>query len=121
MTVDVLSDLPKSYELLKMDSQMGRYAGPDAGDTPLCFSFRSDSLRGIWDGIVSKTEQKGFEEFRGAFLVALGQYEPDFATGKTVEDAWNSFKNRCGWGLDMNYIPTDTFEVRVEDKYSLSG
>lgn len=123
MDSSVRQYLPANYELLRLNSQAKRIElGLGVADTPLCVAFRSDNLQGVWADIVSKTQQKGFEEFRGAFLVALGQWHPTATLDKSMEGAWKSLVSRW-WDLemDMNYIPVETFEVRVESQYSLSG
>ena len=66
--------LPTSYRLLRLNSGVNKVElGLKIGDTPLCVSFRSDSLEGVWADIVRKTKENGFEEFSDTFLVALGQ------------------------------------------------
>jgi hypothetical protein len=113
--------LPTSYRLLRLNSEAKKVElGLDIGDTPLCVSFRSDSLEGIWADIVSKTREKEFEEFSGTFLVALGQWHPTATINKSVEGAWKTFIDSY-WGLemDMNYIPTETFQVRMENEFRL--
>ncbi|KFY00902.1 hypothetical protein O988_03047 [Pseudogymnoascus sp. VKM F-3808] len=89
--------------------------GLDVGDTPLCVSFRSDSLEGPWADIMSKTQEKGFEEFAGAFLVALGQWHPTFTIGNSIEGAWSSLVSHWDREMDMSYIPTETFEWTLRD------
>lgn len=114
--------LPTSYELLRLNSQAQRVeAGLDVGDTPLCIAFGSENLQGTWDDIVDKTQLKGFEEFRGAFLVALGQWKPTATMADSLEGAWKPLLERWNHQMDMSYIPAETFEVRVESQYSLSG
>jgi hypothetical protein len=118
---NVRQHLPTSYRLLRLNSEAKKVElGIDIGDTPLCVSFRSDSLEGIWADIVSKTREKQFEEFSGAFLVALGQWHPTATINKSVEGAWKTLIDSY-WGLDMdmNYIPTETFQVRMENEFRL--
>ena len=114
--------LSATYKLLRLYSQAKRTElGLGVNDTPLCVGFQSDNLQGVWADIVSKTQQKGFEEFRGAFLVALGQWSPTFTLDKSLEGAWESLLRRWDMEMDMSYIPVETFEVRVESQYGLSG
>jgi hypothetical protein len=114
--------VPTSYELLRLNSQVKRIElGLDVRDTPSCFTFRSDNLQGIWADIVGKTQQDGFEEFRGAFLVALGQWHPTATLNKSMEGAWKSLTDRWDWEMDMDYIPAETLEVRMESQFGLSG
>ena len=114
--------IPTNYKLLRLNSEAKRVElGLDVGDTPLCFNFRSDNLDGIWAEIVSKTQQDGFEQFRGAFLVALGQWHPTATLNESVEGAWKSLTNQWDWEMDMDYIPADTLEVRMESQFGLSG
>jgi hypothetical protein len=77
-------------------------------------------LEGIWADIVSKTREKEFEEFSGTFLVALGQWHPTAIINKSVEGAWKTLVDSW-WGLemDMNDIPTETFQVRMENEFRL--
>jgi hypothetical protein len=113
--------LPSSYQLLRLNSQVKRIElGLDVGDTPSCVAFRSDSLEGTWADIMSKTQEKGFEEFAGAFLVALGQWHPTFTIGNSIEGAWSSLVSHWDREMDMNYIPTETFEVRMESQFRLT-
>jgi hypothetical protein len=123
---NVAQYLPVSYESLRLNSRAERIQlatdGLDAADTPLCVAFRSDdNLQGVWADIVSKTQQKGFEEFRDAFLVALGQWHPTATIDKSMEGAWKSLGREWDLEMDMNYIPVETVEVRVESQYGLSG
>lgn len=114
--------LPGNYNILRLNSQAKRIGlGLDVADTPLCVAFRSDNLQGVWADIVSKTQQKGFEEFRGAFLVAFGQWHPTVTLDKSMEGAWKSLVREWDLEMDMNYIPVETFEVRMESQYGLSG
>ncbi|KFY11344.1 hypothetical protein V491_07242, partial [Pseudogymnoascus sp. VKM F-3775] len=113
--------LPTSYRLLRLDSEVKKVElGLDIGDTPLCVSFRSDSLEGVWADIVSKTKENGFEEFSDTFLVALGQWHPTATINNSVEGAWTSLVDTW-WDLemDMNYIPTETFEL--DSRYGLDN
>jgi hypothetical protein len=113
---------PRSYELLRLESQAERLVlGRDVGDTPRCFRFCSDNLEGIWADIVSKTQQDGFEEFRGAFLVVLGKWHPTFTLNKSIEGAWKSLTNMWDWEINMDYVPADTLEVRMESQFGLNG
>ena len=48
--------------LLRLNSQVNKAElRLRVGDTPLCVSFRSDSLEGIWPDIVRKTKEKGLK------------------------------------------------------------
>ena len=110
-----------SYRILRLNSEAKKVElGLDICDTPMCVSFRSESLEGIWADIVSKTREKEFEEFSGTFLVALGQWHPTATINKSVEGAWKTLIDSY-WGLemDMNYIPTETFQVRMENEFRL--
>jgi hypothetical protein len=113
---------PTSYESLRLNSQAKRNElGLDVGDTPSCFTFQSDNLQDIWEDIVRKTQQDGFEEFRGAFLVAFGQWHPTVTWNKSMEGAWKSLTGKWDWEMDMDYIPAETLEVRMESQFGLSG
>jgi hypothetical protein len=119
---NVTQYMPGSYKSLRLNSQAERVElGRDVGDTPRCISFCSDNLEGIWADIVSKTQQDGFEEFRGAFLVALGQWHPTSTLNKSIEGAWKTLARRWDWEIDMDYVPADTLEVRMESQFGLSG
>ena len=114
--------LPANYELLQLNNQAKRTElGLDVADTPLCVVFRPDNLQAVWADILSKTQQKGFEDFRGAFLVALGQWQPGVTIDISLEGAWKSLLGRWDWEMDMSYIPAETFKVRVESQYGLRG
>jgi hypothetical protein len=120
---DIAQYLPTSYRLLRLDSEAARIEGfRDVGDTPKCVAFRPNSLEGIWDEIVYRTQQEGFEEFRGAFLVALGHWHPTATFNTSREGAWKTLAERF-WDpeMDMGYIPTETFEVRIESEFRLTG
>jgi hypothetical protein len=80
---------------------------------PVCFAFRSDNFDGIWADIVAKTQQEGFEAFRGAFLVALGEWGPLSTIDESMEGTLDRLTRQWDWEIDMNYIPTETFEVRM--------
>ncbi|KFY67887.1 hypothetical protein V496_01352 [Pseudogymnoascus sp. VKM F-4515 (FW-2607)] len=85
--------LPISYRLLRLDSEVNRAElGLSSGDTSLCVSFRSDSLEGIWADI----------------------WNPTATINKSAEGAWKTLIDSW-WGLemDMNYIPTETFQLGV--------
>jgi hypothetical protein len=113
--------LPLSYQLLQLNSRVKRNElGLDVGDTPLCVSFRSESLEGTWADIMSKTQENRFEEFSGAFLVALGQWHPTYTIGKSTEAAWSSLVAQWDREMDMTYIPAETFEVRMESQFRLA-
>lgn len=87
-------NLPTSYKFLRLDSRVKRNElGLDVGGTPICVSFLSDSLEGIWADIMSKTKEDGFEEFSDAFLVALGQWHPTATIGNSIESAGRQRKS----------------------------
>jgi hypothetical protein len=112
--------MPSSYRILQLNSQAERLElGKDVGDTPLCVRFLSNNLEGIWADIISKTQQDGFEDFRGAFLVTLGQWSPAFTSSTSFEGAWKTLMETWDGEMDMNYIPTETLEVRTESQYGL--
>jgi hypothetical protein len=108
------SDYPSSYLMPRLNSQA-------AGNTPAFYYLQQLQLKRIWADIVEKTQQEEFQEFRGAFLVALGQWEPALTRGKSIEGTWKSLT--CVWnlGMDMEYIPAETLEVLMESEFSLSG
>ncbi|KFX97528.1 hypothetical protein V490_02754 [Pseudogymnoascus sp. VKM F-3557] len=113
--------LPTSYQLLRLNSQVKRMElGLDVRDTPSCVSFRSDSLERTWTDIMSKAQESGFEEFAGAFLVALGQWHPTYTIGNSTEEAWRSLGSAWDTEMDMTYIPAETFEVRMESQFRLA-
>jgi hypothetical protein len=102
------SDYPSSYLMLRLNSQA-------IGNIPASYYLQRPQLKHIWADIVEKTQQEEFQEFRGAFLVvALGQREPALTRGKSIEGTWKSLT--CVWDLemDMEYIPTETWEVLME-------
>jgi hypothetical protein len=88
--------------------------------TPACFAFGSDNFDGIWAGIVVKTQQEGFEAFRGVFLVALGEWGPLSTIDESMEGTWERLASQWDREMDMNYIPAETFEVRMVIQFSLS-
>jgi hypothetical protein len=117
----VAQHLPTSYELLRLNSEVKRKElGLNVDDTPLCFTFRPDSLDGLWEDIVRKAKQDDFKEFSGAFLVAIGQWHPTATFNESVEGAWKTLADRWDMEMDMNYIPTETFEVRTESEFRLA-
>ena len=81
--------LPTSYRLLRLNTKVNKVnkveLGLKIGDTPLCVSFRSDSLEGVWADIVRKTKENGVEEFSDTFLVALGQWHPNATINESLE------------------------------------
>ncbi|KFZ04511.1 hypothetical protein V502_10096, partial [Pseudogymnoascus sp. VKM F-4520 (FW-2644)] len=75
--------LPPSYGLLRLNSEVNKVElGLKIGDTPLCVSFWSDSLEGVWADIVRKPKK---------ILVVLGQWHPTATINKSVEGSWTSF------------------------------
>jgi hypothetical protein len=117
----VAKDLPTSYESLRLDSEVKRIElGLNVNDTPLCVTFRSDSLDGLWEDIVRKTKRDDFKEFSGAFLVAIGQWPPTATFNESVEGAWKTLADKWDMEMDMNYIPTETFEVRIGSEFRLA-
>jgi hypothetical protein len=79
-------------------------------------------LQGVWEDIVEKTQQEGFAEFRGGvFLVALAQSEPDVTKEESIEDTWRLLTGIWDWEMDIDYIPAETLEVRMESQFGLSS
>jgi hypothetical protein len=118
--------LPLSYESLRLNSRAPRVEmGLDVGDAPACYRLSSSLLPAIWADIVAKTQQKGFEEFRGAFLVALGYWHPNATLDESpegpTEGAWKQLTMLWASQMDMEYIPAETFEVRMASEFGLSG
>jgi hypothetical protein len=101
------SDYPSSYLMLRLNSQA-------VGDTPASYYLQQPQLKHNWADIVEKTQQEEFQEFRGAFLVTLGQWESALTRGKSIEGTWKSLT--CVWDLemDMEYLPAETLEVLME-------
>jgi hypothetical protein len=113
--------LPTSYELLRLNSEVKRKElGLNVDDTPLCVTFRPDSLDSLWEDIVREAKREDFKEFSGAFLVAIGQWHPTATFNESVEGAWKTLADRWDMEMDMNYIPTETFEVRTESEFRLA-
>ncbi len=70
---------------------------------------------------MSKTKQDEFEEFRGVFLVALGQLPATATINQSMEGAWKTLTKMWDWEMDMDYIPAETLEVWMESQFGLSG
>lgn len=120
---NIAQHLPTSYRLLRLDSEAARMEGfRDVGDTPKCVAFQPNSLEGLWDEIVCRSQQEDYEEFRDAFLVVLGHWHSTATFSESTEDAWKTMAERY-WDpeMDMGYIPTETFEVRIESEFRLTS
>jgi hypothetical protein len=115
--------IPRSYEMLRLNSQVQRVElGLDVGDALECVLIYSDNLHQIWEDIEIKTQRPGFEQFRGAFVVAFGKWDPPSTLSHSMEGAWKSATDGF-WGreIDTNYIPTETWEVRIQTQFGASS
>jgi hypothetical protein len=111
--------IPRSYKTLRSNSKVGDWEGPSR-HAPRCVSLRPHSLDQLWKDIVKKTEKEGFEEFSGAFLVAIGKWGPTFTCTESVEATFKEVSRFWDMEMDMSFVPVDTFEMRMETEFRLS-
>ena len=102
-----------NHQLTVMWSPAPSLEGPDseAPDEPLIVHLSSQYLGAIWDGVVERVSQPGFEEFAGASLVVLYKGSP--CGERSHKQAWSEGCTMWDMGIDMTYVPIETMDVQM--------
>ena len=83
---------------------------------------RQENLTAIWDAVVRRTKQQGFEEYGDVFLAAVldhqavndGSVSANRTTGETHEESLSKAMEIWERAVDMRFVPKGNMEYRVE-------
>ena len=83
------------------------------------------NLSTLWDAVVKKTQQRGFQEFEDVFLVVVfdslaelgGAICANLTYAQTQEESLKKASKIWNDTVDMRYVPKGNMEYRVESTW----